>query len=242
MSTTAIIQARMSSTRLPGKVLAPLGDSHVLGWVIRAARQAQSVDEVVVATSTDLSDDRVQDAAEDLGVPVVRGPLDDVLGRFMKVLGDRPSGLVVRLTADCPLLDPKIIDQCVGLLEADVDLDLATNCLIRTYPRGLDVEVVRKAALERADREATGYHRAHVTSWISTRTDEFRCAGVVGTLDAQDLRVTVDIDADLEVVRRCVAALGADAQHARALVSWLRAHEDVVSLNAHVRPKAAEEG
>ena len=242
MAATAIIQARMSSTRLPGKVLESLGDSHVLGWVVRAARQANTVDHVVVATSTDATDNSVQEAAEELGVLVVRGPLDDVLSRFMKVITVRPSDVVVRLTADCPLLDPKVIDQCVGLLEADNEVDLATNCLIRTYPRGLDVEVLRRAALERADREASGYHRVHVTSWISENTDRFRCAGIVGTLNAQDLRVTVDTPADLEVVRRCVDALGSGAQDAATLVGWLRANQDVVSLNAHIKQKATDEG
>lgn len=242
MRTTAVIQARMSSSRLPGKVLLPLGDSTILGWVVSAAQRARLVDEVIVATSTDVTDDQVAREAQRLDTPVVRGPLDDVLDRYLVALEAYPSEIVVRLTADCPLLDPRVVDQCVGTLASDPHLDLVTNVLVRTHPRGLDVEAVRAATLQRAAREAVAHHRAHVTSWIMTHPDDFAIAGVSSTLDAADLRVTVDTAADLAVVSAVVSALGRQAQDADLLVGWLRDHPDVVALNAHVEQKPEDQG
>lgn len=232
----------MSSSRLPGKVLLPLGDSTILGWVVSAAARADTVDEVVVATSTDDSDDPVVAEARHLEVPVVRGPLDDVLDRYLVALATHPSDIVVRLTADCPFLDPRVIDDCVGTLTADPHLDLATNVLNRTHPRGLDVEAVRSTALQQAAREAVAHHRAHVTSWLMTHPADYAIAGVQSTLDAGDLRVTVDTTADLEVVTAVVAALGRDAQDADILVAWLRAHPEVTALNAHIEQKREDQG
>ena len=237
----AVIQARSSSTRLPGKVLQPLGDSTVLGWMVRAAASARSVENVVVATSTQSDDDAVAEAASTLGAKVVRGPLDDVLGRYVLAANEFPAECYVRLTADCPLLDPAIIDQCVALLLADPTLDLTSNAIVRTHPRGLDVEVFRLSALAAADREATGYHRVHVTTWMTDHPRDFRIAGVVTADDASDFRVTVDTPEDLVVVRSIVAALGPGPHAAADLVAWLRANPKVSSVNAHVLQKADSE-
>lgn len=242
MTITAVIQARMSSSRLPGKVLLPLGESTILGWVASAAARAKTVDKVVVATSTEASDDRVVSEARRLNVPVVRGPLDDVLQRYLFALAAHPSEIVVRLTADCPFLDPRVIDLCVETLASDPHLDLVTNVLVRTHPRGLDVEAVRSTALQKAAREAIAHHRTHVTSWIMTHPADYAIAGVSSSLDAGDLRVTVDTTADLEVVTAVVSALGRDAQDADILVAWLRVHPEVIALNAHVEQKREDQG
>ncbi|HCL70821.1 MAG TPA: spore coat protein [Actinobacteria bacterium] len=242
MSTTAVIQARMSSSRLPGKVLLPLGGSTILGWVVSAAARAKTVDQVVVATSAEDSDDRVVAEARRLDVPVVRGPLTDVLDRYLVALKAHPSEIVVRLTADCPFLDPRVIDLCVETLASDSQLSLVTNVLVRTHPRGLDVEAVRSTALQKAAREAVGHHRAHVTSWLMTHPADYTIAGVSSSLDAGDLRVTVDTTADLEVVTAVVSALGRDAQDADVLVPWLRAHPEIIALNAHVEQKREDQG
>lgn len=242
MTVVAVIQARMSSTRLPGKVLEGLGGSSILGWVVAAAQEARLVDRVVVATSREPADDVIADAARVLGAQVVRGPLDDVLARYVAALDEFPADVVVRLTADCPLLDPRIIDQCAGLLDADPSIDLATNVLVRTHPRGLDVEAVRVESLRASARVATGHHRAHVTSWIMGHPEDFSIAGVVGSQDAADLRVTVDTAADLGVVRAVVAALGARARRVEELVAFLRQHPGIAQANAHVEQKPQESG
>jgi spore coat polysaccharide biosynthesis protein SpsF len=162
----AVVQARTGSSRLPGKVLRPLGDSTVLGWVVRAARQSPGVDDVVVATSTAPDDERVADAARELGVQVVRGSETDVLSRFLQALDEHPADGVVRLTADCPLLDPALIGQAVAAWRADAALDYVSTTLVRNLPRGLDVEVASADVLRAVSGTATGYHRTHVTSSI----------------------------------------------------------------------------
>ena len=135
MHVVAVIQARMSSTRLPGKILANLGNGTVLGSVVGAARSATLVDEVVVATSTDAADNDTQEACRSLDVECVRGSLQDVVSRYKLAIRGRSADAVVRLTADCPLLDPRLIDQCVAVWCADPKIFMSTNALRSDLPR-----------------------------------------------------------------------------------------------------------
>ncbi|MHB8274948.1 MAG: cytidylyltransferase domain-containing protein, partial [Dermatophilaceae bacterium] len=164
MRINAVIQARAGSTRLPAKVLADLGGRPVLEWVVRAARSARQIDEVIVATSTLAADDVVADLAESLGVVVVRGSEDDVLSRFVAALDAHPCDALVRLTADCPLLDPTLVDAVAGAWAATPTHDYVSTVLVRCLPRGLDVELVTASALRVVDRTAAGHDRVHVTS------------------------------------------------------------------------------
>ncbi len=230
----AVIQARLSSTRLPGKVLRPLGGRSVLSWVIRAAAAARHIDTVILATSDDPSDDPVAEEAARCGAEVVRGPLDDVLARFTLAAGEHPCDALVRLTADCPLHDPVLIDQVVGLWLADPALDHVSNFLVRHYPRGFDTELVRVAVLMEQDRTATGGHREHVTSNIYTQPSVYSCAGVVPGVDHSDLRVTLDTEADAALLDGVVAALGDGVPRWRDVVALLRARPDLAALNSAV--------
>ena len=238
----AVVQARVNSSRLPGKVLSPLGEKSILAWTISSAQAAERVDATVVATSIGTDDDPVCDVARSMGAHVVRGPLDDVLTRFKLVSDEFPAENYVRLTADCPLIDPKIIDQCISLMESDDCLDLVSNALVRTYPRGLDVEVFRRSALLSVDSEANGYHRSHVTSWMISHPNAYRCIGLVSGSDDSDLRVTVDTPDDLLVVESVVEGLGPGPHSARNVITWLRRHPDIARKNAHVQQKADERG
>src|SRR5450631_2640157 len=166
MRINAVIQARTGSTRLPGKVLEDLGGRPVLEWVVRAAQAASQIDTVVVATSTLTGDDVVVDLAGSLGVPVVRGSEDDVLSRFVAALDAYPADAVVRLTADCTLLDPSLIDAVAGAWAAAPGHDYVSTVLVRSLPRGLDVELVTARALRAVDRVAVGHDRVHVTSLL----------------------------------------------------------------------------
>ena len=165
-----------------------------------------------------------------------------MLARYVIAARQFPASSYVRLTADCPLLDPKIIDLCSGLMRVDPGLDLISNAIVRTHPRGLDVEVIGSSALVRVDKAATGHHRAHVTTWMTDHPDEFRIVGVVGPLDAGDLRVTIDTPEDLEVVRVIVRELGEGPFKAADLTAWLRANPATVARNAHVEQKRDEDG
>ena len=231
----------MSSTRLPGKVLAELGATSILASTVQAARQAKQVDMVIVATSTQPEDHVVAAAARDLGAEVVRGPLDDVLSRFVLVSRTFPSEVLVRLTADCPLTDPALVDQCISLWRKDKSLDLVSNSITRTYPRGFDVEVISRRALLAADQQASGYHRTHVTTWMTEHPDKYRIVSVTRAKNASDLRVTVDTAEDLEVVRAVVDALGPGPHSAEDVIAWLRSNPSVAQRNAHVQQKKNNE-
>jgi spore coat polysaccharide biosynthesis protein SpsF len=165
--TVAVLQARMSSSRLPGKVMRPILGQPMIALQIERVRRSRRLAEVVVATSIDPSDDPLADFLSSIGVRVVRGPLDDVLGRFIAVIDTLGlTGDLVRLTADCPLADPEVIDACIDLRKQG-GFDYASNGRLRTYPRGLDVEVFRIQALQQAARETNApYDREHVTPWL----------------------------------------------------------------------------
>lgn len=237
----AVVQARTGSTRLPGKVLLPLAGRPVLGWVVRAALEAEGVDEVVVATSEAPGDDAVARLADELGVRTVRGSELDVLSRFTLARDVTGADAVVRLTADCPLLDPALISATVGAWRADPSLDYVATTLVRTLPRGLDVEVASSTALTAVDATATAHHRVHVTSALYATPGEFRTLGLVVTPAANDLRVTLDTPQDAELLAAVAEELGDRPPAWRELVSLLRDRADLRALNADVRQKALEE-
>ncbi|NIJ14598.1 spore coat polysaccharide biosynthesis protein SpsF [Saccharomonospora amisosensis] len=233
-----VIQARSSSTRLPGKVLRRLGDRSVLGWVVRAASAAEGVAAVVVATSQDQEDDAVADDARRHGAFVVRGPLDDVLARFLLACDRYPADAVVRLTADCPLLDPALLTQLVALWRSQPDLDYVSTTLVRTLPRGFDAELVRVPVLREQARQPSGPHREHVTCGVYAEPERYACAGLVVAPSAEDLRVTLDTEEDWALLEALVAELGGRPAGWRAVVRVLRERTDLAALNANVRQKA----
>lgn len=202
-----IVQARFSSSRLPGKVLAPILGQPMLARQIERVRRARRIDRLVVATSDDTTDDPVADLANDLEVPCFRGSLDDVLDRFIGAARAYAASDVVRLTGDCPLADPKLIDAVIATYRGS-GADYASNTNPPTYPDGLDVEVVSMAALERAWRQSTTLsEREHVTLHIHQRPTEFRLVNHAGQGDLSSLRWTVDAPEDLAFVRAVYEAL-----------------------------------
>ena len=242
MRINAVIQARAGSSRLPGKVLEDLGGRPVLEWVVRAARAATRIDEVIVATSTLAGDDAVADLAQSLGVMVVRGSEDDVLSRFVAALDAHPADALVRLTADCPLLDPTLINAVAGAWAAAPTHDYVSTVLVRCLPRGLDVELVSAQALRAVDRTATGHDRVHVTSALYADPTAYRLLGLCVTPPADDLRVTLDTAEDLVLLRALVALLPDAPPAWRDVVATLRARPDLVAVNAGVQQKPIEEG
>ena len=189
-------------------MLKPLLGQPMILRQIERLRRCGELDRIVVATSEDSTDDVLEQTLTGAGVEVVQGPLDDVLGRFLRavdVLG--LEGDLVRLTADCPLADPTVIDACVAL-RREGDLDYASNGQVRTYPRGLDVEVFTVEALRRAASEATSaYDREHVTPWIYRPGSPFRQGDLVQAPDRSEFRWTVDLPGDFAFVERVYSAL-----------------------------------
>ncbi len=198
----------MGSTRLPGKVLMPIAGRPLLGFMLDRLAAAREIDEIVVATSDGTIDDPIVALAESAAVPVVRGSEADVLGRFALALRDRHADHVVRLTADCPLIDPAIVDLVV-LEHLRQDADYTSNTLLRTYPDGLDVEVLRSETLLAAHARASSPgEREHVTPYVYRRPDTYRLAAHVGPRDLEDERWTVDTPDDFRRVTAIAESKG----------------------------------
>lgn len=198
----AVLQARVSSSRLPGKVLKPILGTPMILRQIERVRRAQRIDRLVVATSTDPSDDALADTALKAGVEVARGSLDDVLDRFVQAAAPHRPDWVVRLTGDCPLADPDVIDRVIAST-ISAEADYGSNTLEATYPDGLDVEVIRAAVLEAVAREPrTTAEREHVTLGIYRQPERFRLHSVKGDRDLSALRWTVDEPQDFTFVER----------------------------------------
>jgi spore coat polysaccharide biosynthesis protein SpsF len=235
MSTLAIIQARMSSTRLPGKVLQEINGKPMLWQVLERARQARSLNTVMIATTTETSDDPIAAFAASMSVPCYRGSLSDVLDRYYQAALPHTPSVIVRLTADCPLLDPALIDQTVTLLTSAPlrRTDFACNRLpspfSRSFPIGLDVEACTFAALERAWKEADQpFQREHVMPYLYEGTTlhlqnpqlargisprGFGIAQLHHNPNYGTMRWTVDTPEDLAFVREIFARLGSHPSH-----------------------------
>jgi spore coat polysaccharide biosynthesis protein SpsF len=243
MSVVAIVQARMGSTRLPGKVLQDIGGRTMLARVVCRTQQAASLDELVVATTVRGSDEAIVAECRELDVPVFRGEEDDVLDRYYQAGHSFRAQAVVRITSDCPLIDPGVIDKVVGtFLEAKPDY--ASNTLERTYPRGLDTEVMSVSALERAWQEATkSFQRVHVTPYLYQNPDRFRLVSVTNERDLSEHRWTVDTREDLDFVREIYERFGNEDGFSWVDVLDLLVREPaLVELNRAVRQKALHEG
>jgi spore coat polysaccharide biosynthesis protein SpsF len=230
----AILQARMSSTRLPGKVMADVLGRPMLVRQIERIRRASRLDALCVATSVDPGDDPIEKLCNSLSVDVVRGSLDDVLDRFYQAaLRYRPMH-VVRLTADCPLTDPTVVNEAIALHLAD-GFDYTSNTNPPTFPDGLDVEVFRFECLEQAAHEAQlRSEREHVTPFIRLQPERFRCGNLRNALNLSALRWTVDYAADLQFVREVYRLLYASNPDfdSKDVLELLARRPDLKDLNA----------
>ena len=234
-----ISQARMESTRLPGKVLADLAGEPILRHVWDRLRRASSLDDVVLALPDTAANDELAAVCQAWGARVFRGALDDVLARYLGAAAEASADVVVRVTSDCPFVDPDVVGAVVQRLLSDRSLDYASNNLRREWPLGLDVEAVWFDVLARAGAEATALgEREHVTSYVYNRPTEFRLAYLEAPEWARrpNYRLTVDEADDLALARAIYAVLGADCI-ARDVLEYLDAHAAVAAINAQVAHK-----
>ena len=239
-----ILQARMGSTRLPGKVLIEIAGTSMLSRVVERLRMSDTIGQFVVATTVTRADDAVVKECTRLGVQSFRGSEEDVLDRFYQTTRQFRADVIVRVTADCPLIDPEITDLVVkNFLVGGVDY--ASNSLERTYPQGLDTEVMTIKALGQAWKEAKEPHeRSHVTPYIYQHPETFRLLSVKNSEDLSGLRWTVDTAADLKLIQEIYARCGQKS----GCFSWREALEAVKSdptltaINREVRQKALHEG
>ncbi|HZR65575.1 MAG TPA: glycosyltransferase family protein [Terriglobales bacterium] len=235
---TAIVQARMGSNRLPGKVLMDLCGQTVLERVVRRLAKASSIGKVVIATSTQAQDDVVASECDRLRVACFRGDEQDVLGRYMQAAEQFHCEVLVRITADCPLIDPGVVDQVVTVYFENSP-DLACNDLPATFPRGLDVEVFSIETLREADKvSGLGYQREHVTATMYERTDLFRIATVQAEQDFSHYRWTLDTAEDLELIREIYGHFGGRNDFRwREIIEFLKFNPHLLQINAHIRQK-----
>lgn len=238
MKTVAIIQARMASTRLPGKVLADVAGRPMLHFVVTRAQRAKNLDQVVVATSTEASDDLIAEFCATERIAVFRGNESDVLDRYRNAAERFAAGVVVRLTADCPLLDAEVIDKTVDFFRRG-DFDYASNTIEPTYPDGLDTEVFTRAALETAWRDARlKSEREHVTPYIHKNPEMFRLGIARHTTDLSGARWTVDEPQDLEFVRAVYAHFGRTDFGMMEIIEMLTAQPQLSRINCDLERNA----
>ncbi|HKV38272.1 MAG TPA: glycosyltransferase family protein [Blastocatellia bacterium] len=239
MKTVAIVQARMGSTRLPGKIMLDLGGEPVLTRVVNRASRSCRLDEIVIATTDLPADDQVVELCRSRGWSCFRGSQDDVLDRYYRAALDCKAELIVRITSDCPLIDPSIIDLVIDRWHASAETDYASNTIQpRTFPRGLDVEAFSFSALERAwQRDANPGWREHVTPYIYRHPEEFGIEVVTNDIDYSAIRWTLDVPEDLDLIRMIYHHFGNDLFSWEDAVSRVAADSTLRGVNSHVLQK-----
>jgi spore coat polysaccharide biosynthesis protein SpsF len=242
MNITAIVQARMGSTRLPGKVLMDVGGESVLARVVRRLKRASHLREIVIATSDRPNDDAIVRECERMAAPCFRGSELDVLERYCRAAEQFRCDVVVRITSDCPLIDPEVVDEVIAAF-LDKKADLACNEFPRTFPRGLDVEVFSIGTLRRAQEISDQhYQREHVTPVIYERPDLFSVISVQTEPDLSHYRWTLDLSEDLALIRAIYAHFdNRDDFGWGEAVELMRSRPELAAMNAHVAQKAVRQ-
>lgn len=240
MNVVAIIQARMSSTRLPNKVLEDLAGQPMLARVVNRTRRAKTLDTVVVATTTQPVDDAIVRLCEKQGWPFFRGSEEDVLDRYYQAASAFKADAIVRITSDCPLIEPEILDRVVNkFLFYYPEVEYVSNTLVYTFPRGLDLEVMSFGALEKAWHEDHNpAWREHVTPYMWRHPEKFRIRNVANDTDYSSMRWTVDTIDDLAFVRKIYECFRNDAFTWKEVLHLLDMHPEWLEINQHVQQKA----
>ncbi len=237
----AIIQARIGSTRLPGKAMLEIEGRPMLWHVIDRIKRSEMIDEVVVATTTEEMDNEIEEFCKQYDVSFYRGSENDVLDRYYKCAKEHGADIVVRITSDCPLIDCKVSDKVIATyLENSVDFVGATNTVVRRFPRGLDTEVVSFDALSDTWHKAKEKHqREHVTIYLYEHPEEYKINNFVSDEDFSGYRWTVDEEDDLEFVREIYKRLYIPGGFfdMEDVVDVLKKDPSLVDINSHVEQK-----
>lgn len=232
-----IIQARTDSTRLPNKVLEEIEGKPVILHVIERTQHASLLNGIVLATTTRAVDTPLADLVRAHGIPVFRGDCDDVLDRYYQAATRFHAEVIVRITGDCPLIDPHIIDLVIQMF-LQHHYDYVTNTLQPTYPDGLDVEAFSYKALTKAWKEATlPSEREHVTVYIRKHPEKFKQHDVKNPIDLSSYRWTVDNQEDLEFVREIYKRLYSKEKifYMEDILTLLKEHPELKKLNAGIQ-------
>lgn len=202
----AVLQARMSSTRLPGKVLMEVNEKPMIYWQIQRILKSKEISKLVVATSDCSTDDVLAEYLKSINCDFVRGSLDDVLARFIKVENIYNPDSIIRLTADCPLVMPELIDSMLKKFY-EVSVEYLSNIIELTFPDGLDVEIIRAGTFSKlVNMDLTSAEREHVTLGIINRKDKFDIFSIVNKSNLSSNRWTVDTEEDLSFIKNIFRA------------------------------------
>ncbi len=209
MKTAIIIQARMTSTRLPGKILKMVLDKPLLEYQIERLKRVNRADQIIIATTINETDNPIVDLCNKMEVPFYRGSEQDVLARYYYAAREKQADVIVRVTSDCPLIDPQVIDKVIGFyLNHKSDCDYVANVLERTYPRGMDTEVFSFQGLEEAFREAVDPpEREHVTPFFYRHPERYRLSNVAYHENQSQHRWTVDTIEDFLLIKNIIEEL-----------------------------------
>ncbi len=247
MKVVATIEARMTSSRLPGKVLMPLLEKPALERMIERIKHARYIDEIVVATTVNKADNPIVELCDRLGVSCYRGSEEDVLERVLIAARNVKADLICELTGDCPLIDPLIIDNVI-IAHRSGSYDHTSNFLNqRTFPIGLDVQVFPTHVLEKvAVLTDDPIDRVHVSYYIYCNPKLFRLNGITANPEVfgPDIRITLDTKEDYEFIQKIFTALHREDSifYARDIVKFIKKNPELMNINRHIRQKVAAEG
>lgn len=241
MKIEVYIQARMGSTRLPGKVLSPVMNRPLLSYLIERLHACRECDAYRVLTGTSPQDDPIVTFCKEMNIPYFRGSDDDVLARYQQASEQYSPDAIVRVTGDCPLIDPNIVDEVIrSYREGFPKWDYVSNVLERTFPRGMDVEVFSRQTLEStANHALKPSEREHVTTYIYAHPELFKLHNVASKIKLPNYRLTVDTIEDFRIVRHILEALYPQNPlfSLKEIITFLNAHPEIPKINAHIAQK-----
>lgn len=238
MSTIAYIQARLGSTRLPGKVLLEANGITILHHMIKRVKLSKLVDEIVIITTSQVKDDRIIEFCNDHNILTFRGSENDVLDRYKKANDEFKASTIVRLTSDCPLIDPEVIDNCIKIFQEN-DFDYVSNTTPpdqRNYPDGSDVEVFSNEVLQKAwKEESSKSRREHVTFQFYEEINSYKHFLLKNTLDWKKYRLTLDFPEDYELILLIIKHFNMPANQPSLaeIISFLDNHPEAFKLNSN---------
>lgn len=250
MKIVATVEARMNSSRLPGKVLMDIGGIKSLDCQVQRLRKSKYLDDIVIATTANLADDEIEKFANQNEIKVYRGSEDDVMMRILRAAQSVDADLQVQTTGDCPLIDAQIVDLVINtFLEANGRYDFVSNEIVRSYPIGLDCRVFPVKVLAKAESMCTNFsHRVHGSTFIYSKEGRvsFQCKNIVApnTLNKPNYRWTLDELDDLEFIKKVIDNFKPEIFDfsSHDLMNWLNKNPEIVSINAHVKQKKISEG
>jgi spore coat polysaccharide biosynthesis protein SpsF len=243
MKVAAIIQARMGSTRLSGKVLKKVLGKSLLEYQLERVTRAEMIEEIIIATTIKEDDDPIVALCKELSIPYYRGSEDDVLSRYFEAATKYEVDAIVRLTSDCPVIDPKVIDKTIKVF-LEGEYDYVSNSIERTYPRGMDTEVFSYQGLEEIQQKASKtYEREHVTPYFYQHPEQYNLTCVLHNEDLSRYRLTVDTKEDFELIKCIIQDLYPKKHNftLEEIIETLQENPDLFFINSHVEQKKLNE-